>query len=228
MNRSKSKTMKKRNTRCYEPDRCITRPIYDRNIPLAMSIPIHNRQPSIQERREMSARAAENRMNLNRSRTPNSRMAEFLNDLDDYNYTDGIYIKPQSDAIRSMLENRGKEERIYRTVHGPYIGQLNDYIRQECIGAHCGSLNDHGYYLSLKNRARAQRQRDLHKRLVRSDIPRSRQQRTLRSRQHDVADRLTEIDEGLNNDVIARVHHFLKKKGHDLDTNKRYIERRGW
>ena len=247
MNRNKSKTMKKR---CLNPGECMVRPLYDRDMPLAMSIPIESRQPSLQERREMLASAAESRMNLNRERTPRSTLrrspssspgeegvAEFLDDLEEYDYNDGLflrtgeglYVRPPNEEIRSRMDNLSREARIRRTVEGdPGVAPLTDYMRTECIGAQCTPLHEPLYYRELKNRARHNRQRDLQKRLVRKDIPRSRQQRTLRSRQHDVADRLSLIDKGLDNDVMARVHHFLKKKGHDLDVNKRYLERRGW
>lgn len=231
---------------CNIPGQCRTMPI-DREIPLARSIQI---QPTLEERRNRAATAAERRRMLTQkrsrnprsrtppsrtprsrtppSRTPNSRIAEFVNDLENYNYHDGLYLKPQSDSIRSMMDNYSKDARIKRTVQGDRVAPLSDYMRAECVGAQCAPLHSALYYSELKNRARHNRQRDLKKKLVRKDIPRSRQQRTLRSRQHDVADRLSLIDEGLDQDVMNRVHQFLKKKGHDFDVNKRYLERRGW
>lgn len=238
---------------CNIPGQCITRPI-NREIPLARRIQI---QPTLEERRHRAATAAERRRmqtqkksrtppsrndrhstprsrsrtprsRTPRSRTPNSRISEFLNDLENYNYHDSLYLKPQSDSIRSMMDNYSKDARIKRTVEGDRVAPLSDYMRSECVGAQCAPLHSALYYSELKNRARHNRQRDLKKKLVRTDIPRSRQQRTLRSRQHDVADRLSLIDEGLDQDVMSRVHKFLKKKGHDLNVNKRYLERRGW
>ena len=246
--------------KCIGPGPCKITPL-DRNLPLARSIQITS--PSLQERRDRAASAAERRIRTQRksrrsatprssrrsatprssrrSATPSSSrrssnsspaeegVAEFVNDLEDYDYSKGLFIRPRSTLRNmSMVDNFSKDARIKRTVKGDRVGSLTDYMRAECVGAQCNPLHDPRYYTHLKNRATYNRQRDLQRRLVRTDIPQSRQQRTLRSRQHDVADRLTQIDEGLDNDVMSRVHHFLKKKGHDLDVNKRYLERRGW
>ena len=263
--------------KCIGPGPCKITPL-DRNLPLARSIQITS--PSLQERRDRAAYAAERRIRTQRksrrlstphssrrsstprssrrsstprssrrSATPRSSrrssnsspaeegVAEFVNDLEDYNYNDGLflrtgeglYVRPPNQEIRSRMDNLSREARIKRTVEGDRgVAPLIDYMRAECIGAQCTPLHNPLYYRELKNRARHSRQRDLQRRLVRTDIPQSRQQRTLRSRQHDVADRLSLIDEGLDNDVMSRVHHFLKKKGHDLGVNNRYLERRGW
>ena len=252
---------------CNIPGQCRTMPI-DREIPLARSIQI---QPTLEERRNRAATAAESRRMLTQkrtrtprprtprsrtprsrippsrtprsrtlrsrtsrsrtppSRTPNSRIAEFVNDLENFNDTKNLTIRPRN-TIRnlSMIDNYSKDARIKRTVQGDRVAPLIDYMRAECVDARCAPLQSALYYSELKNSARYKRQKDLKKKLVRTDIPRSRQQRTLRSRQHDVADRLSLIDEGLDQDVMNRVHQFLKKKGHDIDVNKRYLERRGW
>jgi predicted DNA-binding protein len=231
--------------KCLDSRLCRVKPLY-REYPLARSIQI---TPSLEERRNRAASAAERRIktqrksrvkNLssslvsNKSRTPNSKIADFLNDLEDYNYDDNqLYLRYNQTRrapldLISRFDNISKENRIRRAVDGNQIGSLNDYMRRECIGAHCGAIYDPGYYARLKNKARENRQRDLYRELVNTDIPRSRQQRNLRSRQHDVADRLSLIDDGLDNDIMSKVHYYLKKKGHDINTNKRYLERRGW
>jgi hypothetical protein len=274
---------------CVDPLSCTVTPLHTGNN-MARAIPF---EPTIEERRERAARAAERRAaerrltlrrtpsvrtgpqstqtitpsqarTLMRTRTPqrtrspmrsraqqrtrpqqsppplrrntpennsdaiNNDIARFLNDLDQYHYNNNNHLMyRQSDNLRSMLDNRNREARIRRAVHGsPEIGPLSDYIGQQCIGAHCGALQDPTYYADLKNRARTMKQRDLHNRLINRDIPKYNAQR-LRAAQHDVSDRITELNPGLNPDIMSRVHHFLREKGIDEEVLKRYESRRG-